>query len=601
VGQKAIDVYILGISCYYHDAAASLLKDGQLVAAAEEERFSRIKHDYSFPQHAIQFCLDSAGITGAEVDYVVFFEKPFRKLDRILATVLQTYPQSWKVFRESMISWVLDKLWVESTLQDKLGVPKDRILFSDHHLSHAASAFLCSPFDEAAIMTVDGVGEWVTATCGVGKGTDVRIKKQVEFPHSIGLLYSAFTAFLGFEVNEGEYKVMGMAPYGKPRFVDKVWKVVKQHPDGSFALDMDYFSFHHSTSETFNSKFAALFGEPREPKLNFFTEGTGFPKYFGAPPSNYRELCDLNQHYADIAASIQKVTEEILVNMAKAVHQQTGLSKLCIAGGVGLNSVANTRILNETPFEELYIQPAAGDGGGSLGAALWAWHTLLGNPRKFVMKHGYWGRANTTEDITTFLRGNNIPHTECRTEDQLLDTVVQHLLDGKVVGWAQGRFEWGPRALGNRSILADPRNPEMKDIVNSKIKFREPYRPFAPSILAEATEKYFELPNAIKHYPARFMLYVVPVRPEHHSTLPAITHVDGTGRLQTVFREESPLYYGLIERFGKATGVPVVLNTSFNLKGEPVVNTPANAYSTFSKSEMDLLVLDQFLVEKIVR
>lgn len=601
MGQKAIDVYILGISCYYHDAAASLLKDGQLVAAAEEERFSRIKHDYSFPQHAIQFCLDSAGITGAEVDYVVFFEKPFRKLDRILATVLQTYPQSWKVFRESMISWVLDKLWVESTLQDKLGVPKDRILFSDHHLSHAASAFLCSPFDEAAIMTVDGVGEWVTATCGVGKGTDVRIKKQVEFPHSIGLLYSAFTAFLGFEVNEGEYKVMGMAPYGKPRFVDKVWKVVKQHPDGSFALDMDYFSFHHSTSETFNSKFAALFGEPREPKLNFFTEGTGFPKYFGAPPSNYRELCDLNQHYADIAASIQKVTEEILVNMAKAVHQQTGLSKLCIAGGVGLNSVANTRILNETPFEELYIQPAAGDGGGSLGAALWAWHTLLGNPRKFVMKHGYWGRANTTEDITTFLRGNNIPHTECRTEDQLLDTVVQHLLDGKVVGWAQGRFEWGPRALGNRSILADPRNPEMKDIVNSKIKFREPYRPFAPSILAEATEKYFELPNAIKHYPARFMLYVVPVRPEHHSTLPAITHVDGTGRLQTVFREESPLYYGLIERFGKATGVPVVLNTSFNLKGEPVVNTPANAYSTFSKSEMDLLVLDQFLVEKIVR
>jgi len=601
VGQKAIDVYILGISCYYHDAAASLLKDGQLVAAAEEERFSRIKHDYGFPTHAIQFCLDSAGITGAELDYVVFFEKPFRKLDRILATVLQTYPQSWKVFRESMISWVLDKLWVESTLQDQLGVPKDRILFSDHHLSHASSAFLCSPFDEAAIMTVDGVGEWVTATCGVGKGTDVRIKKQVEFPHSIGLLYSAFTAFLGFEVNEGEYKVMGMAPYGKPRFVDKVWKVVKQHPDGSFALDMDYFSFHHSTTETFNSKFAALFGKPREPKLNFFTEGTGFPKYFGDPPSNYRELCDLNQHYADIAASIQKVTEELLVNMAKAVHKQTGLSKLCIAGGVGLNSVANTRILNETPFEELYIQPAAGDGGGSLGAALWAWHTLLGNPRNFVMKHGYWGRANTTEDITSFLRGNNIPHTECRTEDQLLDTVVRHLMDGKVVGWAQGRFEWGPRALGSRSILADPRNPEMKDIVNSKIKFREPYRPFAPSILAEATEKYFELPNAMKHYPARFMLYVVPVRPEHHATLPAITHVDGTGRLQTVFRQESPLYYGLIERFGKATGVPVVLNTSFNLKGEPVVNTPANAYSTFSKSEMDLLVLDQFLVEKIVR
>jgi carbamoyltransferase len=591
-------VYILGISCYYHDAAASLLKDGQLVAAAEEERFSRIKHDYGFPRLAIQFCLDSAGITGKDLDYVVFFEKPFKKLDRILSTVLQTYPQSWKVFRESMITWVLDKLWVAGTLESEIGIPRDRVLFSDHHLSHAASAFLCSPFEESAIMTVDGVGEWVTATWGIGRGNDIKLKKQIEFPHSIGLLYSAFTAFLGFEVNEGEYKVMGMAPYGQPKYVDKVWKVVHQHSDGSFTLDMDYFSFHRSTDQTFTPKFAQLFGEPRPKDLNFFTEGTGFPKYFGDPPANYAELCKLNQHFADIASSIQRVTEELLVNMARNVHQQTGMKRLCIAGGVGLNSVANTRIMRETGFEELYIQPAAGDGGGSLGAALWAYHTLLGHPRNFVMKHAYWGRANTSEEITSFLRASNIPYHECRSEDELLDSVVRHIIDGKVVGWSQGRFEWGPRALGARSILADARNPEMKDIVNAKIKFREPYRPFAPSVLADKAETYFDLHNPPMHYPARYMLYVVPVRPEHHATLPAITHVDGTGRLQTVFREESPLYYGLIERFGQATGVPVVMNTSFNLKGEPIVTTPANAFNTFKKSEMDLLVLNQFLVEK---
>jgi carbamoyltransferase len=591
-------VYILGISCYYHDAAAVLLKDGSVVAAAEEERFSRIKHDYGFPTQAIQFCLDTEGIKGPDLDYVVFFEKPFRKLDRILMTVLQTYPKSWKVFRESMISWIIDKLWVASTLEAKLGVTKDKVLFSEHHLSHAASAFLCSPFDEAAIMTVDGVGEWVTATCGTGKGTNIKLDKQIEFPHSVGLLYSAFTAFLGFEVNEGEYKVMGMAPYGQPRYVDNVWKVVHQNQDGSFTLDMDYFSFHHSTENTFNNKFVKLFGAPRDPKLQFFTEETGFPKYFGEPPSNYKALCAVNQHYADIAASIQRVTEELLLGMARNLHKRTGLKQLCIAGGVGLNSVANTRILKETPFEELYVQPAAGDGGGALGAALWVWNTLLGQPRNFVMKHAYWGRQNSDAEISDFLTQNKIPHTRFDNEDKLLDTVVGRLMNGKVVGWSQGRFEWGPRALGSRSIIADPRNPEMKDIVNSKIKFREPYRPFAPSVLADSAERYFELPEAKRHYPARYMLYVVPVKEEQKATLPAITHVDGTGRLQTVFSEQSPRYYRLIERFGQATGVPVIMNTSFNLKGEPVVNTPANAFSTFSKSEMDTLVLENFVVDK---
>ena len=591
-------VHILGVSCYYHDAAAALLRDGVLIAAAEEERFSRVKHDFAFPRNAIRFCLDEAGIAGKDLDYVIFFEKPFRKFDRILMSTLQTYPQSWKVFRESMISWMIDKLWVGVTLQTELGVRKEQVLFCQHHLSHAASAFLCSPFEEAAILTVDGVGEWATTTCGIGHGNDIRMLKQIEFPHSIGLLYSAFTAFLGFEVNEGEYKVMGMAPYGVPRYAEKVWKVVQQNRDGSFSLDMDYFCFHRSTDQTYSSKFTALFGEPRPTDLQFFTRKSGFPKYFGSPPGNYHELCDLNQHYADIAASIQIVTEELLLNMARQLQRETGMRRLCIAGGVGLNSVANARILKETPFEQLFVQPAAGDAGGALGAALWAYNGLLGKPRGFTMRHACWGRSNSDPEIGDFLRSNAIPFQQFEDDDELLDLVVDRLLQGKVVGWSQGRFEWGPRALGNRSILADPRNPEMKDIVNAKIKFREPYRPFAPSVLAECAEKYFDLPHAPCHHPARYMLYVVPVKEGQQSALPAITHVDGTARLQTVFRDQSPRYYRLIERFAQASGVPVVLNTSFNLRGEPIVNTPAEAFHTFSKSEMDSLVLETFLVDK---
>jgi len=589
---------ILGISCYYHDAAAALLRDGQLIAAAEEERFTRVKHDFSFPKSAIQFCLDTAGIRGSDVDYVAFFEKPFRKFDRILMTVLQTYPLSYKVFRESMITWMIDKLWVGATISAELGIPKDRVLFCEHHLSHAASAFLCSPFDEAAILTVDGVGEWVTGTWGLGRANHIDLRKQMEFPHSLGLLYSAFTAFLGFEVNEGEYKVMGMAPYGQPRYVDKVWKLIRQDSDGSFSLDMDYFSFHHSTDRTFNRRFVDLFGEPRPPKMLFFTAESGFPSYFGAPPTHYDELCKLNQHYADIAASIQKVTEEVLLGMARSIHKETGMKRLCIAGGVALNSVANSRILRETGFEELFIQPSAGDGGGALGAALWADNMLLGHPRRFRMDHAYWGKSYGPAEIREFLEQGRIGYRHIENDGELLDQVVDRLQQGKVIGWFQDRFEWGPRALGNRSILGDPRNANMKDIINTKIKFREPYRPFAPSVLAECAEAYFDLPNAAHHYPARYMLYVVPVRPAKHAILPAITHVDGTGRLQTVFRDANPRYYGLIERFAQATGVPAILNTSFNLKGEPIVNTPANAFNTFSKSEMDTLVLGNFVIEK---
>jgi carbamoyltransferase len=520
------------------------------------------------------------------------------KFERLLLSSLQTFPKSHKVFREAMVTWLGDKLWVKHLLQTKLGMAPDRILFSEHHLSHAGSAFFCSPFDEAAVLTIDGVGEWTTASLGVGRGTDVSLVKEIRFPHSLGLLYSAFTAFLGFEVNEGEYKVMGMAPFGTPRYVDDVWKLIRMGGDGSFELDMGYFSFHHSADQTFNERFVQLFGAPRDPKMNFFTPTSGYPPYFGAKPLDFDEQARLNQHYADIAASIQRVTEEVILALARAAHRETGLTKLCMAGGCALNSVANGRILRETPFEELYVQPAAGDGGAAVGAAFYGYHQLLGKPRAFVMEHASWGEAHGPDVTARFLSDHGIPFERFDDEDRLVAHVVERLLAGHVIGWSQGRFEWGPRALGHRSILADPRRADMKDIVNTKIKFREPFRPFAPSVLAERASDFFGLPDAARHYPARFMLYVVDVKPEHHATLPAITHVDGTGRLQTVRRETNPRYHALIDAFGRATGVPVVLNTSFNLRGEPIVNTPAEAFTTFMASGMDTLVLGDHVVDK---
>jgi carbamoyltransferase len=591
-------MHILGISCYFHDAAAALLRDGQLVAAAEEERFTRKKHDYEFPQNAIDFCLRTAGIQGQDLDYVVFFEKPFLKFERLLLTSMQTFPRSSRVFRDAMVTWLGDKIWIKNLIQKKLGIAADKILFSEHHLSHAASAFFSSPFDEAAILTVDGVGEWTTASLGTGKGTEIRLKNEIRFPHSIGLLYSAFTAFLGFEVNEGEYKVMGMAPFGQPRYVDKVYKLIKLNDDGSFELDMDYFSFHYSPEHTFNSKFTELMGEPRDPKAHFFTSTTDYPSYFGAKPGNFSELCRQNEYYADIAASIQAVVEEVMLKMAMNAHRETGLKRLCLAGGVALNSVANGRILRETPFEEIYIQPAAGDAGGALGAALFGYHSVLGNPRSFTMRHAYWGEEHGPEAVESFLAKNNIPYRRFDSEESLIEQTVSRLQDGKVIGWMQGRFEWGPRALGNRSILADPRRADMKDLVNVKIKFREPFRPFAPSVLAERASDYFECSEPSGQYVNRFMLNVVPVRAEKQKDVPAITHVDGTGRLQTVTEDSNPRYFHLIKAFGDATGVPIVLNTSFNLRGEPIVNTPQQAFNTFTRSGMDALVLGEYLVEK---
>jgi carbamoyltransferase len=589
---------ILGISCFFHDAAAALVQDGIVTAAAEEERFSRIKHDASFPIRAIEFCLRTGKLRGEDLDWVVFYEKPFVKFDRILMSTLATFPRSFRVFRESMVKWLAEKLWVKGLIRKRVGISPERVLFSGHHLSHAASAFYCSPYSEAAVLTVDGVGEWATATLGVGRDRNIELLGEIRFPHSLGLLYSVFTAFLGFEVNEGEYKVMGMAPYGTPRYADDVRKLLRLHDDGGFSLDMDYFSYHYSPDTAFNAKFERLFGNPRDPKSHFFTRSSGYPAYFGDKPLNYDELCGKNQHYADIAASIQLVTEETLLAMARALHAKTGLPRLCMAGGVALNSVANGRILRETPFEELYTQPSAGDGGGAIGAALYVYHAVLGHPRKFVMEHAYLGEEHSEEDIKRFLDENRIRYEYLEDDDRLIGRVVDALQGGKVIGWSQGRFEWGPRALGNRSILADPRRTDMKDIVNTKIKFREPYRPFAPSVLVERAEEFYDLPEPERHYPARFMLLVVPVKEGKRELVPAPTHVDGTGRLQTVLKETNPRYHQLIETFGKATGVPVVLNTSFNLKGEPIVNTPQEAFSTFTRSGMDLLVLDRFIVAK---
>jgi carbamoyltransferase len=596
-------MYILGVSCYYHDAAAALLRDGELVAAAEEERFTRKKHDFGFPTNAINFCLAHAGITAHDLDYVVFYEKPLLKFERILMTALATFPKSWGSFRESMITWFNEKLWIKGQILGRLPIHADRLLFVEHHLSHAASTFFASPYEEAAIVTVDGVGEWTTATVGRatadwdGKGRNsIELFNEVQFPHSLGLLYSAFTAFLGFRINNGEYKVMGMSPYGQPSRMEDVYKLIEVSEDGSFHLNMDYFCFHHSTSRTFNGKFEALFGEPRVHDSIFYTPTTHPKKDH---PQWDDQVAQRNQHYADIAASIQRVTEETLLKMANYAHRRTGLKKLCMAGGVALNSVANGRILRETPFEELWIQPAAGDSGGALGAALYVYHVLLGRPRGFVQEHSYWGAEYSQDEIRQALEATGVTYERVEDEEQLASLMVEDLLAGKVIALFQGCFEWGPRALGNRSILADPRRAEMKDVVNTKIKFREPFRPFAPVVLEERAEEYYAgLWNARRHYPARYMLMVFPVREDKQALIPAVTHEGGTGRIQTIRHEWNPLYYRVVRRFGEETGVPVLLNTSFNLRGEPIVNTPANALNTFGKSGLDTLYMGHFVIRK---
>lgn len=592
---------ILGISCYYHDAAAALLMDGMLVAAAEEERFTRLKHDHSFPVNAINFCLGFAQITAQDLDYVVFYEKPLVKFERILQTTLSTFPKSWGVFRESMVTWFDEKLWIKSKIQTELGIPVNKILFVEHHLTHAASAMFCSPYEEAAVVTIDGVGEWTTASMGRataswnGHGENrIELTRELRFPHSLGLLYSAFTAYLGFRVNSGEYKVMGMAPYGEPKYMDEVYKVVQVDDDGGLHLNMDYFTFHHSTRHSFSRKFVELFGPPRQPEAEFFSPTTHPTKNH---PHWDETVALQNQKYADIAASIQKVTEEIILKMVNYAHQQTGSRNLVMAGGVALNSVANGRVMNEGPFENVFIQPAAGDSGGAVGAALYVYHVVLGQPRKFTMEHAYWGAEYPASQMVEAIKAAGFNYEEFDDDDRLLDCAVDALLQGKVIGWYRGRFEWGPRALGQRSILADPRREEMKEIVNTKIKFREPFRPFAPVVLEERAHEYFCTPGIDSQYLPRYMLMVSDVPEDKWDKIEAVCHM-GTGRLQSVREEWNPGYYQLIKKFGQATGVPVLLNTSYNLRGEPIVTTPQQAINTFAASDIDQLVMGPFLVQK---
>jgi carbamoyltransferase len=532
-----------------------------------------------FPAKAIEFCLKTAGITIEQVDYVVFYEKPFIKFERLLLTALSTFPRSAKVFRESMLAWLQKKLWVRSMILDELKIPKSKLLFADHHMSHAAAAFYCSPFEEAAVLTLDGAGEWTTSTMGVGRGTKIEIQKEMRFPHSVGLLYSSFTAYCGFEVNEGEYKLMGMAPYGEPKYVDRIMKMIRINDDGSLWQDMKYFAYHWSATNSFTPAFEEVMGRPaRDPAL---------------------EDKSLDPFYCDVAMSIQKVTKTIMIKMAQHMADSTGLKQLCMAGGVALNSVANAKIINETDIEELYVMPAAGDDGGCVGAALWAYHHVLGKPRAGPLEHAYLGSEYSDAQVETFLKANDITYTHIPDDEQFYQRVADDLVGGKVAGWFRGRFEFGPRALGSRSIIADSRSTEMKELVNAKIKFREAFRPFAPSVLEEAADEYFEMPKGKGvHWPARFMLYVVPVKADKRDVIPAITHVDGSGRLQTVMKKFNPAYHRMIEIFGEKTGVPVILNTSFNLKGEPIVETPAQAFNTVSRSEMDVLYLGNYIVEK---
>lgn len=563
---------ILGISCHYHDSSAALIVDGIPVAMAQEERFSRINHDAGFPDHAIDFVMK--GVSPDTLDYVVFYEKPFLKFERFVRSSVSFFPSSYGQFREGMARYLKETLWIKAEIKEKLRVRDEQILFVPHHCSHAAGAFFCSPFRESAILTADGVGEWTTTA--IGRGTDNRIDllKEISYPHSLGLLYSTFTAYLGFRVNDGEYKVMGLAPYGKPVYADDVLRLIDIREDGSFRLDLRFFSFHTSLSTPYSPAFLNLFGEARHPDRG----GT------------------FDQRHADIAASIQQVTEDVLLKLARTSRELSGSRNLSFAGGVALNSVASFRLLKEAGFDHLFIQPAAGDAGGALGSALYVHHHILKNERRFTMDHACYGSGYTNAEIEQFLTAEKIPSTKYG-EDELLRIVAEYIAGGKVVGFFQGRSEWGPRALGNRSILADARRPEMAGRINEKIKFRESFRPFAPSVLDEDAEVLFDIPSA--EPPARFMQLVCPVRESVRleNLLPAITHVDGTARPHVVFRTTSERYYLLLQEFKKITGFGCFLNTSFNMSGEPIVETPADAYRTFCRSGMDLLVLNDYVVE----
>jgi len=590
---------ILGISAFYHDSAAALIVGGDIVAAAQEERFTRVKHDPSFPHGAVAACLAEAGIELGDVDWVVFYEKPFLKFERLLETYLAFAPRGFTSFRKAMPLWVKQKLFLKDLLVKELrkaGAGNDvreRLLFAEHHYSHAASAFFPSPFEQALVLTIDGVGEWATSTVAIGRGNRLEIEKELHFPHSLGLLYSAFTYYTGFKVNSGEYKVMGLAPYGEPRFKDLILdKIVDLKEDGTFRLDQSYFNYCTGLTMT-NGRFAGLFGEPvRDPRTELLT-----------------------QFHMDVAASIQAVTDEILLRLTRTLAREYGIPDLCLAGGVALNCVANGKILRDGAFRDIWIQPAAGDAGGAVGAALAAWHTEFGKPRVGGgdrMNGAYLGPSFPDREIAVRLAGAGA-RFEMLSDDRVIARTADALAAGKAVGWFQGRMEFGPRALGNRSILGDPRSPTMQKMLNLKVKFRESFRPFAPSVLREDIAEWFELDRD-----SPYMLLVADLRADRRramtaaeqrmfgidklnvvrSQIPAVTHVDYSARVQTVDRRTNPRYHGLLSAFKARTGCGVLVNTSFNVRGEPIVCTPEDAFRCFMGTQIDLLVCGNALLEK---
>jgi carbamoyltransferase len=560
-------MYILGLSCFYHDSAACLLADGVPVAAVDEQAFTRKKHDSDFPVQAIRYCLSHAGIDMSRVQAVAFYDKPLWKFERMLMSHVANFPKSFPQFVKGMPSWFGTKLRLDKLLKSEFDYTGP-ILYGQHHLSHAASAFYCSGWDEAAVLTVDGVGEWSTASWGVGKGTKLELKGEIHFPHSLGLLYSAMTYYLGFKVNSAEYKVMGLAPYGEPTEVDRIKQLIHIKDDGTFRLDMRYFDFDHG--------------------MRMYNEG--FEKIMGQPTREL-EKGEMTQFHKNVARSLQEVVDEVMVKLATRVVEETGQGKIALAGGVALNCVANGHILRRAPVEDIFIQPSAGDAGGAMGAALWAWHDQMNQPRLWKLESAYLGPGYTDEQIQETLDKYGAVYKRYERE-ALLDQTADLIDQANVVGWYQGRLEWGPRALGHRSILGDARHPEMREIINRKIKMREGFRPFAPTVLEEDVGKYFELDR-----PSPYMLLVAQVRAEHRN-LPAITHVDNSARIQTISRTQDEMYYDLIHRFREKTGCSVIINTSMNVRGEPIVNTPADAYRCFMRTEMDALVAGPFILLK---
>jgi len=569
--------YILGLSCHYHDASAAIAKDGRIVAAAEEERFTRKKHDASFPINAVKYCLESQSITAKDLDYVAFYEKPFLKVERMLFQHVEFYPRSFKTFIASMPAWINEKARVKGMIRGKMGYAGP-VLFVEHHMAHAASSFLPSPFKKAAVLTVDGVGEWTTTAYGIAEGSEVRLVKEIRFPSSLGLLYSTLTAYLGFSVNNSEYKVMGLAPYGNMDaktnpYYAKLLKAVDIKEDGSYRLDMKYFTYHYSDRMP-SSELCALLGGP--------VRG---------------EKDELTARHKDVAAALQLVTEEIMTRIIRHVHHETHCDNLVIAGGVALNSVYNGKIIRRTPFKSVWIQPNASDGGTSIGAALYVHNCLLGKPREYVMETAYLGPGYNDDEIRRILDDRGIVYSEFKSRNEMVETAAELVFKDKVVGWFQGRMEWGPRALGARSILSNACNPKMQEILNLKVKHREKFRPFAPAVCIDDAGTYFECDRPIP-LPTDFMLMVYPVREKWRARIPAVTHVDGSGRLQTVRREQNPDYYDLIKAFGRRSGIPIVINTSFNIRGEPIVCTPLDAYKCMMGTGIDCLVIGNCLVRR---